>query len=405
MLDFAGPREGGHDSLAVMGEAMARLGDPQERLRVVHITGTSGKTSTAYHIRDVLGSAGRRTGMTVSPHITAVNERIQIAGRPWPEPEFCRDLEAVLDRLAGLEGRLTYFELVTALALWSFDRAGVDYAVVEVGIGGALDATNILRRPDKAAVIGPVGLDHTEKLGNTIGAIAAHKAGIIVEGGVVFVARQPDEALDVILREAARRGATSTIVEPPVDDPADGLTRFQRRNQAMAQAVTRFLAERDGFAVPAAVPLAGVPARFEWLTAGGHRILLDGAHNPQKMAGLVEALGELGIGPLPVLATLTTAPADKIAMTLAALRPVVRHLVIPEFRLGRHPLGKASVPAGEVARIAAELGIAVRVVPDLDEALAGFLAEEAPELLVTGSLYLAALVRARLAEDWTDRVD
>jgi len=402
LFEFAGPREPGHAALPAMAEAMGWLGNPQDGLRVVHVTGTSGKTSTCYYVRAMLEACGFRTGLTVSPHIEAVNERVQIGGVPLPGPVFCAYLEDLLARLAPMRGRLTYFELVTCLALWAFAREPVDYAVVEVGIGGLRDATNVLFRPDKLAVIGPVGLDHTEKLGSTVAEIAWQKAGIVVPGGTVIVAGQSDEAMAVIERRAAEIGARLIVIGGAGTDSGDG-PAFQRQNWAMASAVVRYLAERDGFALPGPADLTrlrGVtpPARYEWFDLPGRRVLLDGAHNPQKMAGLVQSLLVEGHAPMPALATLSAAPPGKVAATVAALAPMATRLVVPEFRLGHDDKVKASVPAADVAAAAARHGVAAQVVPDLGTALATLLAEPAPEVLVTGSLYLAALVRPRLIQ-------
>ncbi len=418
LFEFAGQRLPGRSSLAMMRRAMALLGDPQERLRVIHVTGTSGKTSTCYYIRALLEAAGRRTGLTVSPHVEALNERVQLDGIPLDEEVFCDRLDRLFERLEPLRGQLTYFELVVCLALWVFAWQEVDYAVVEVGVGGREDATNVAFRPDKVSVIGPVGLDHTDRLGATIPEIAAHKAGILVPGGVGFVARQPAPALRVIEDRAAAVGARLTVVEEtagsdPRIDP--GLPVFQQRNWAMALAVVASLAARDGFDPPDPATVRRLtrsaalgceagggrrqpirvtpPARYEWFQLPGHRVLLDGAHNPQKMTGLVETVQAQGLGPFPALATLSQAGEDKVAATVAALAPVVSRLIVPEFALGQAGKVKASVPAAVMARAAADQGIETRIVPSPRAAWAALLEDPAPDLLVTGSLYLASLVR------------
>ena len=405
MFAFTGERQPGRVSLQIMAEAMPLLDNPHKDLSVVHVTGTSGKTSTSYYVRALLEASGFRTGLTVSPHIIEFNERVQIAGVPLGAESFCGYVERMLFRLTPMRGRMTYFELVVCLAVWVFACEQVDYAVIEVGIGGLRDATNIVNRPDKVAVIGPVGLDHTEKLGGTVAEIAAQKAGIIPAGGVAFVARQADEALDVIRRRADQLGAEARVVDQSVlSDP--NVPIFQRGNWALALAAVGHLAERDGFAMPDPISLLALervtpPARYEWFAARGHRVLLDGAHNPQKMAGLVAAMAAQGIGPLPALATLSTAPHDKIVETVAVMAPAVCRLIIPEFQLGTAVKAKQSVPPEELAEAAKYCRIPVEIVPDLPTALEALLSDDAPDLLVTGSLYLAALVRPWLAQ-WQD---
>jgi len=339
--------------------------------------------------------------MTISPHVVALNERVQVGGMPLMVGEFCSALERVLGRLAPLRGRLTYFEIMSCLALSVFAEYQVDYAVVEVGIGGMRDATNVLAGTDKVGVIGPIGLDHTERLGSTVTAIAAEKAGIMVAGGVGVVARQSAEVMSVVEERASTIGADLVVVDSA---PAGsvGVGGFQAQNWAMARATVEYLAGRDGFGVPdrdvGDPAQLGPPARHEWYHLGSHRVLLDGAHNDQEMTSLVQVLTDLGIGPLPVLATLSQAPESKIAQTLAALKPAVSSLIVPEFQVGHDGLGKQSAPASQVAAIATDLGIKASVVLDLDAALAALLAYPNRDLLITGSLYLAALVRPRLIQ-------
>ena len=393
LFNFTSVRMPGRSSLEMMRGAMDLLGNPQERLRVIHITGTSGKTSTSYYTRALLEAAGRRTGMTVSPHIQSLNERVQIGGVPLTESTFCSYLDRMLVRLEPMRGQLTYFELVICLALWIFVAEDVEYALVEVGIGGTRDATNICFRSDKVAVITPVGLDHTEKLGNSIAEIAAQKAGIIVPHGTVLVVRQSEEAMKVIEAHARGIGATVHVVEP-----AEGEFRppYQCVNWALAKETVTFLSERDGFELPSSIDRyrqVTPPARYEWFTVGGHRVLLDGAHNPQKVAGLVAAVHDEGLGPFPTLATLSSAPHSKLIQTLEEMAPIVSHLIIPEFVLGQDNKTKVSLASNEVAQIAADVGIPAQIVIDLPLALRTLLADPNPDLLITGSLYLAALVR------------
>lgn len=398
LFDFTGPRVQGRSSLEMMRQAMDLLGNPHERLRAVHITGTSGKTSTSYYVRALLQDCGFRTGLTVSPHIQHVNERVQIDGLPLEETAFCSYTSQMLTRLEPLRSQCTYFELVMSLALWIFACEKVDYAVVEVGIGGTRDASNILSRPDKLALIGPIGLDHTEKLGTTIPEIAVQKAGILVPGGAGLIIEQSAEAMDVVQAHAREISAHLEIVD---SGAVTGTFRpsYQRGNWALALAGVSYLAQRDGFSLPENLePLTHVtpPARYEWFEKDGHRVLLDGAHNPQKMAGLVQAVREQGVGPFPTLATFSSAPPDKIIATMAALAPIVSTLIVPEFVLGHDGKTKVSAPATEVAAAARSHGIETRIIPDLTEALDTLLADPSADLLVTGSLYMAALVRPRL---------
>lgn len=388
-----------------MRRLLAHLGNPQERLRVVHVAGTSGKTSTAYYVRALLEASGQRTGLTVSPHIVAINERVQVDGVPMPEEPFVLYVNAFLARIAEYPERPTYFELVVALAFWAFAAEQVDYAVVEVGIGGLRDGTNVVERADKVCAIGPIGLDHTEVLGPTLLEIAAHKAGIIGPGNLAVVLEQGPDVLDVVRARVRDVGAWLRVVgasETPLHNPG-GAAAFQDANFAVALAVVQELAARDGFDLPhdavvEELRAVAPPARYERFAGEGKRLILDGAHNPQKMAGLVSALAADGLDDLAVLATVTKAPAHKLADTLAVLAPRVGHLIVTDYVLGGGGKVKRSFPADAVAAAARGLGMSVEVVGSLTEGIAALLERPEPELLITGSLYLASLARPELLD-------
>ncbi|MDR2895717.1 MAG: hypothetical protein LBV30_03550 [Propionibacteriaceae bacterium] len=401
MFAFTGQRLPGRSSLKQMAAALQLLGDPQQQLSVIHVTGTCGKTSTCYAIRALLEQAGWRTGLTVSPHISGVNERVQIDGQALDADRFRDELMAMLAILEPMRGQLTYFELVCCLALWEFARQGVDYAIVEVGIGGRRDATNICQRPDKVSVIGPIGLDHTDKLGESLAEIAMQKAGIIVPGGLVFVAAQDPIAMAVIDAEVAQLAAQVIKVVPA--EIAQATPRLEpvvmRANWAMAQAVVAALAERDGWQADRTSRLAASidnwspPGRFEVFDIAGQQVVLDGAHNPAKLAALVEVGRQEAWGPVPVLATLLQAPETKLAASLAALEPLVGQLLATQFHFGHDAKSKQSFPADQVAGVAAGLGMRTSVVTDPLQGLRQLLATGAPRVLVTGSLYLVSAVR------------
>jgi len=267
MIDF------GEDALARMRQLMKRLGDPQERLQVVHIAGTSGKGSTAYLLGLALQANGKRVGMYTSPHLFDVRERIQIDGEWIPKTRF----EEYRARILTL-GEPTYFELGTAMAFQYFADENVDYAVIETGMGGLYDATNVVERADKVVVITRIGLDHTDFLGNTIEEITRHKLGIIRPGNptIIFDPRQHTTPR-----------SESTLLGP-----------HQRENAALALEVLELLARRDGWkidwtAVENAFRNAHLPGRMDVRQINGQTLVLDGAHNPQKMEALVAALREV----------------------------------------------------------------------------------------------------------------
>ena len=148
--------------LDAMQAFMEYLGNPQDKVQVIHVAGTSGKTSTCYYIAALLHGAGYKVGHTVSPHVDEINERVQINLEPLPETQFCEALSEFSDLVAGFDQQLSYFEVMVALAYWYFAKVGVDYAVIEVGLGGRIDGTNVVTRGDKISVITNIGFDHTK---------------------------------------------------------------------------------------------------------------------------------------------------------------------------------------------------------------------------------------------------
>ena len=165
-------------TLDTMRALMLALGNPQNSYKTIHVAGTSGKTSTSYYIAALLGQTGKKIGLSVSPHVDNVNERVQIDLVPLDEHEYCQQFSTFLQIINKLRIKPTYFELLIAFAFWQFAQEKVDYAVIEVGLGGLLDGTNVIERSDKVCVIADIGLDHVAVLGNSLAGIAAQKAGI-----------------------------------------------------------------------------------------------------------------------------------------------------------------------------------------------------------------------------------
>jgi dihydrofolate synthase/folylpolyglutamate synthase len=188
------------------------LGDPQQHLRFIHIAGTNGKGSTAAFCESCLRASGRRTGLYTSPHLVSVRERIQIDRCPIPEADFAAGMEIVRRAIDGMNDySATFFEIMTALALWYFAREKVEWVVWETGLGGRLDATNIVRA--EVCIITNIGLDHQQYLGNALGEIAAEKAAIIKLGTPVVSAVDPGEACEVMVRRAKAEACALTLVQ------------------------------------------------------------------------------------------------------------------------------------------------------------------------------------------------
>lgn len=433
------------------------LGEPQRACPVIHITGTNGKSSTARLIDALLRERGLRVGLYTSPELTTLRERIAIDGEPISEERFVevyQDLRPYLELIDQRQaGRLSFFEVLTAMAFGAFADAPVDVAVIEVGMGGVWDATNVA---DAAvAVVTPIGLDHTAHLGDTIEDIAAEKAGIIKPGSVAVLAQQPVAAAEVLMRRAAEIGATVARegLEFGVlqNDLAVGgqllglrglhgvydevfLPLFgahQASNAACALAAVEAFASgsatpgeavlenanRGATVVPyeggesgeggldpalvrSALARSASPGRLE-VVRTGPTVLLDAAHNPAGMAASVATVTE-SFGFTRLVAVLAVA-ADKDATGLLdQLEPVVTELVVTRNSSAR------SMPAEELAELAEgvfgpeRVHVAQRLDDAIDQAVT--LAEETGEfqgagVLITGSVITAGDARVLLRVD------
>lgn len=411
-------------------EVCELLGDPQLSYQVVHVTGTNGKTSTSRMVERLLREHGLRTGRFTSPHLTRVTERIAIDGSPISDEDFVRVWQDVapyvhlVDQRSLDRGgpRLSFFEVFTVMAFAAFADAPVDVAVVEVGLGGRWDSTNVVH--SQVQVIGPVAMDHQRYLGHTLAEIAGEKAGIVEEGGTVVVAAQTDEAEGVILAEAAAQGARVVregvdvdVVERAVAVGGQLVTlrglggvyadvylplhgEHQAHNALLALVATEALltggAALSAEVVEAAFADVDSPGRLE-VVRSSPTVVVDGAHNPDGTAALVAALTEAFAFERVVGVFAVMADKDPEAM-LGLLEPVLAEVVVT------HASTSRSMDVDALAAIAEEVFGADRVhrAERLDDALA--LAVERAEsevdrgagVLVTGSLYLVAEARVLL---------
>ena len=278
--------------------ALAELGHPERRFAAIQVAGTNGKGSISTMLHAIAGAAGIRCGLYTSPHLLSWCERIRL-----PESLISEDaLQRLLRNLQPLALRhnLTPFELITAAAMQAFAEAGVELAVLEVGLGGRLDATTV--HPDRQVLaFASIGLDHTEHLGPTIAAIAAEKAGVLHPGASAVSGPQTEEAAQVLRQLAARQGCALRWVEPlaPADQggPVLGLRGdLQRSNAAVASAAAEALADRGWPITPAAIAegllQARWPGRLELRRFQGQPLLVDGAHNPPAAEALRRELDQ-----------------------------------------------------------------------------------------------------------------
>ncbi|MFN4252043.1 bifunctional folylpolyglutamate synthase/dihydrofolate synthase [Deinococcus sp.] len=396
---FARQRFGVHPGLGRLQALLARLGDPQRAFRTVLVGGTNGKGSTAATLAAMLRAGDVRAGLFTSPHLTQFTERFVVDGQELPEEVVAAALARVRPQAEAVGA--SFFEIVTALGALLFAEAGVQVAVMEVGLGGRLDATNAL--DPVLSVVTNVGLDHTEFLGSTPQAIAAEKAGILRAGrpavvGVgadvepIFAAtgadlwRLDDHLLGT--RLLGWEGGQVTLRGPdgPVTLHTPLLGPHGARNAALA-ALAALRLDLPAQAVTRGAAAAQWPGRLEVLSWQGGRVLLDGAHNPDGARALADALRELGVGPLPLV---FGAAGDKdISGVVAALRSCASEVILTRAALSP----RAADPQSLAALFA---GVPVTVTDSPEAALAVLAARHAPLALVCGSLYLLGEVRPLL---------
>jgi dihydrofolate synthase/folylpolyglutamate synthase len=412
-------------SLGRIERLLAKLGDPHMRLApVIHVAGTNGKGSTTAMLRAMLEAAGKRVHVYTSPHLIRFNERIVVAGaagergRPIEEERLVWLLEQV-ERVNG-EDPMTFFEITTAAALVAFAETPADAVILEVGLGGRLDATNVIARP-RLNIITPVAMDHTDKLGDTVAKIAAEKAGILKRGVTCVVARQDDEAATTIQAAARRVGAR--LVEGGQDFDAyeqSGRLVFQGADRLLdlplpALAGTHQIGNA-GVAIAAALELTELnldeaaiarglrtvewPARMQRLTSGplvarlrpGSELWLDGGHNPSGAAAIADTLATLEErAPKPLVLIMGLMGQKDARGVLQPLRGLARRIVtVPIPGAHERPFTPEAL-----AGLAREAGFTADVAAGVPEALALVEREDgAKRIVICGSLYLAGHVLA-----------
>ena len=322
-------RFGMRPGLDAMRAVLAELGNPQDALKCVHVAGTNGKGATCAILDAVLRAAGYRVGRYTSPHLVSVNERFFLDGAPVSDAALAAVEPRVLDAVARVERargvEVTFFETLTAMAFLLFAEAKPDVVVLETGLGGRLDATNVVASP-LVSVITRIGLDHCDWLGATHVAIAEEKAGIVKPGRPVVCGAMPLAAREAVARSASLNGCSFVAADEAVClERLDPLTlttahrrlqpvafalpgAFQAENAATALAALDVLDRDCGLAVPDHAVVAGLervvwPGRCQRVVCDGVTIYVDGAHNPDGAVALRDALKHLGVvGPVGLVA-------------------------------------------------------------------------------------------------------
>ena len=405
------------ENISTVAEA---LGHPEKKYRSVHIAGTNGKGSTASFTESILRTAGIKTGLYTSPHLERINERIRVNGEEILDEEFAETFTKIHKLIEELlaQGKLrahpTFFEIATALAFEYFAKVNVEIAVFEVGLGGRLDATNILA--PEVSVITRVDFDHENFLGHALKEIAGEKAGIIKPRVPLVLAKQRHDVCEVMLKRAAELGAPvfeaekefraeqialkDGCVRARVIDIKSGAQfkvapklpgRFQLKNAVNAIAVARILTDRGARITDAAIEQgianAVWPGRMEKLQSNPD-VYLDGAHNPSAARELANFLSENFAGRRVTLlfAAMRDKAVDEIAGTLF---PLASEVVFTQAKISR------SISAAQLAEIAGDYAAHYRTISNAAEALDTALRAARPDdaIFITGSLYLVGELR------------
>jgi dihydrofolate synthase/folylpolyglutamate synthase len=403
---------------------LAALGHPERKLPpVIHVAGTNGKGSTLAYLRAIGEAAGLKVHALTSPHLVRFAERIRVAGELVSDERLAELIDVLEDANAGEP--ISFFEITTVLAFEAFARTPADLCLVEVGLGGRFDATNVFDAPAVSAIT-PIDYDHLELLGPELSKIAWEKAGIIKAGRPVVCARQMDEALEVVEREADALGAPLLLMGRDFD-------AWEERGRLLVQTPDRLLDlpppslfggyqfANAGLAVAAALafdPLLGEdavgrgvaqavwPARFQRLTKGplaelararGADIWLDGGHNPHAGRALAECASRLvDRDPRPlvlVVGMFARKDAKGFFLPFAEMRP---RIFTTRFE------SENAASAEDLAQAAAAAGLAAEVQPDLTAAVRAALAQDgpAPHVIVCGGLHFVGEVLAMSPETW-----
>jgi dihydrofolate synthase/folylpolyglutamate synthase len=384
-----------------MRRLMTALGEPERAFESIHVVGTNGKSSTARMTAAILRRHGFHVGAYLSPHLVSFAERIRIDDADVEPAAFAAAVQRaahaaeLVNRSLPEGDRVTQFEALTAAAYSELARQGVEVAVIEAGLGGRYDATNVV--PSRVQVLTSVGLEHTRWLGPTISAIAAEKLDVVQPGGTLVLghAVHPD-AVEVARAVARERGARIVHAGADPGVAVAALGSFQRRNFAAARAAAEaFLGRLDPVAVEAAAASVMVPGRLQ-VIGQEPLTLIDGAHNPDGIAALVESLPDVLAGRDRLVCVVSILDDKDAAGMLAALMPHCARLVITSSRNPR------ALPPPTIESLARQLsGPPAEIVAAPHDALARArdLAGRGGVVLATGSIYLIADLLRPVGQD------
>ncbi|MGZ4807744.1 MAG: bifunctional folylpolyglutamate synthase/dihydrofolate synthase [Thermoanaerobaculia bacterium] len=360
---------------------LRHLGRPERAYRSIIVAGTNGKGSTSATIASILEASGYKTGLYTSPHLVDIRERWRIGGRDIDDDLLSRSVERLRDAAGAIGIEPTYFEALTVVAFIAFALAACDVAVLEVGMGGRLDATNVVR--PIAAVITPIGFDHMEYLGNTIRKIAREKAGVIHRGAVVLTSNDDRDVIDVLRHRAEQFDARFIVVNGEHQSPLVG--PFQRRNAALAVRTAEELRHVFPRITPQSIE-RGVATtqwrgRLERIDIAGKQVWIDGCHNPHAMQAVIPFIREnVGRPRLLVFGIMSDKDVDAVVRDLFPLF---------DFIITTEPFPPRSAKAETLAAAARAMHIDSLALPSPGDAFEAALRAPQQSIFIGGSLYLA----------------
>lgn len=399
------------------------LGNPQNKLKVIHIAGTSGKGSTAMLTSQLLISQGFRTGLHLSPHIADIRERFQINNQLPDKKMAIKYFRQILPAIKRMKksrfGSPTYFEIIVGLSFYMFFKEKVDYAIMEVGLGGLYDATNCVNSQNKVVILTKIGIDHTHILGKKISDITFQKASIIHPYNPVISIRQYPSAQKVI-EKIAKKNSTSIFWVKPKENfilrnqsPSEIIFDVklkqsfekielslggihQAENCTLAIACILFCAKRDGFAIQEnemrkALSNTFFIGRMQTIKVGKKTIILDGAHNPQKMTSLIKSLEN--IYPKQKLSFLVAFKKDKkYGQMLKKILPVAKDIIITNFSSNQENFPKSADVSKIVDFLKVQKFFDYSIVNNSHKDILKAMHKCKSPIVITGSLYLIASV-------------
>lgn len=401
-------------------EILRLLGNPQNKIPAIHVAGTSGKGSTCFYLSSLLISQGFKVGLTLSPHLVDIRERFQVNNTLISKKDFVDYLNQIIPTINSINhqkfGKPTFFEILIALAFYIFYQQKVDYIVVETGLGGLLDGSNAITSSNQVCVFTKFGLDHTSVLGKNITSIARQKAGIIHPHNPVFSIHQIKTAKKVLLENSTKNKTIVQYISSQknfkniknknnflkYDFSFDNLNLknifinsqalYQVENSALALSVIKYLSNRDKFTldldkIRQTLTSVYFPGRMEIIVLNHQRIILDGAHNPQKMSSLVKSLKK-SFPHQKFVFLLAFKQRKDFSKMIRMIIPIADQIIITKFKVVSDYMIQLSQSHQSLEKTFSKLNFSnFKYIPNKSEAL-NYVIKTQKTTVITGSLYL-----------------